>query len=161
MTYTPKRNLTPLSVAILTLTASALILAGFSPIFDGILSKALIMTASVIFFCEILLATRFILTGFAYKVMDFEFSAVKSCGKKRTTVCRLYYTDITAVLPYGKAKKQLKGKYIHSYCVSIVPKNKLCLFFRAGGEDGVVIIEADDAFKNHLDKYVQTDISSL
>lgn len=161
MTYTPKRNLLPLSVSIMTLTASALILAGFSTVADGIAVKAMIMTSAIILFGEILLITRFILIGFAYKVMDFEFSAIKSYGKKQTTVCRLYYTDITAVLPYNKAKKQLKGKYIHNYCVSVAPKNKLCLFFQTESEDGVVIIEADDTFKKHLDKYVRTDITNI
>ena len=161
MIHTPKKRLFPLSITILTLTISALILAGFSLTTEGIAARAMLMTSAVIFFTATLLVTRFVVCGFAYKAMDFEFLVIKSYGKKRTTVCRLYYTDITAVITYNNAKKQLKDKIVYDYRASIAPKNKLCIFFQTGDEDGVVIIEADESLKKHLDKYIQTDTTIL
>ena len=158
MKYTPNSDTMIIKIIVLFLALCSLILVGFSFIGSN-LSADIMKTAAIIpFSVAILVSVRFGICSYTYILDDFEFIVIQRIGKKTRTVCRLFYTDITDLIHFDKAKNKLKGRTKYNYRVKIFPHSSYCLFYELGNESGVVLFEPDLNFVNLLSKYIQNDI---
>ncbi len=161
MKYTPKPNKTPTIFIILFLLISTLVFTAFSLEIKGVMSVALKMTAIMFFMTAILVISRYLTFNYTYYANDFEFCITKNNANIRQIICRLYYTDITAIKPYKEAKNTIKTQDRHNYCVSVFAKYSYCLFYEIEEENGVIIIECSPFFANYIEKHFNCDIFTV
>ncbi len=158
MRYTPKINKNIATAIILFLVTASLVFGGCSFVINNISSNILKIASLLFFMTAVLTATHLVICSYTYILDDFEFIIVQKIGKTVKTVCRLYYTDITLVLPLNDAKDKLKGRIQHNYRVTMLPQKTYCLFYEFENESGVIFFEPNDDFTLLLKKHLQDDI---
>ena len=158
MKYTPRPDTKALKTIVVLLSLCSLVFIGFGLAIGGFSADVLRALAIVPFCTAMLLTIRFGLYSYTYVLEDFEFIITQKIGNKTRTVCRLYYTDITEIITYDKAKDKIKGRKKYDYRVKILPQKFYCLFYEIGNENEVILLEPDENFVNALSKYIQDDI---
>ena len=141
---------------------SALIFAFFSVIATGLVSNVFEMTSLIFFMTAILIISRYLTFLYVYTAEDFEFTITKNTAKTKSTVCRLYYTELVDILPTKNTKKKDRSLRSYNYCTTLFPQNSYCIFYETASESGIIKIECSDAFAEHLKKLIHvTDVEDI
>ncbi len=138
----------------LCLFIGAVVLIGFSSIFDLGYKGITQIVGIVLLTMSVMVLTRYIFKSFVYTVCEreageYDLEVAEIQGKSNITVCRISLRGIEdAVIKTKENARELRerarGRRVFSYCPDIAPENECWVFASECGEELVVKLCPDD-----------------
>lgn len=157
MIYEPRPNRKTAASVTLACLMSALALVGVSLAIQNVFADIMKITALALFLGAVTVISRYLTFNFVYVADKKEFSVYRKTNKGRLPLCRLSYTELTALVTPAEAKKTEGILRRYDYRMTLGTKKYYCLFYDNSEGREVIFLECDSGFAEYLKERISPD----
>ena len=157
MIYELIPNRKPAAALTLACVTSALILTGISLALQGVFADIIKITALALFMGAITVVSRYLSFSYLYCADENEFAVYRKTNRGKIPLCKLYYSEISEIIPFRKGKMRENAARKYDYRMTLGTKNYYLLFFDTPKGREVIYLECNSSFEKYLNQKISPD----